>query len=144
MTALLAEAARQSKESTILEDVFRCHTWPHAVEFLIREKVGVICMISKLLYGLAFLGLLGGLIGCVALWPGPGYPILGIPKPWAYVASIITLTSGVVNFALFMAVGKALDHLAAIEMNSFNLLQSGLNSPRETCKVDPEFEPRLK
>jgi hypothetical protein len=74
-------------------------------------------MISRLLYALANLSLLGGIVLCVGFWPGDpggGYSW----KIVAYYGSIISLTAGIVGFAFVAAVSKALDYLAVIEANT--------------------------
>ncbi|AMJ86158.1 MULTISPECIES: hypothetical protein [Alteromonas] len=73
--------------------------------------------LTILFYVLAGLSLLGGIILCSQLWPDN----LGYRDKWetiAYLPSITWLTIGIVEFALFTAIGQGLHYLRQIALNS--------------------------
>lgn len=73
--------------------------------------------LSTLLYILAALSLFGGGLVGAKLWPAnPGYGAsLGIV---AYIPALISLSSGVVQFAVFAAFGRILEYLRIIASNA--------------------------
>lgn len=72
--------------------------------------------LSLLLFLLAGLSLLGGLVLCAQLWPDdPGYG--NEWKMLAFIPAITWLTAGVVQFALFSALGQGLHYLRQIASN---------------------------
>lgn len=73
--------------------------------------------LTILFYVLAGLSLLGGIILCGQLWPdNPGYR--NGRETIAYLPSITWLTVGVVEFALFTAIGQGLFYLRQIASNT--------------------------
>lgn len=73
--------------------------------------------LTVLFFVLAGLSLLGGLVLCGQLWPGdPGYG--RVWKTIVYIPSITWLTVGVVQFALFTAIGQGLSYLRQIVSNT--------------------------
>ena len=86
--------------------------------------------LTVLFYILAGLSLLGGLLFCVELWPGDA----GYGHAWktiAYVPSITWLTVGVVQFALFTAIGQGLTYLRQIVANTSSRNDSKQNAARD-------------
>lgn len=73
--------------------------------------------LTSLFYILAGLSLFGGVILCGLLWPGdPGFG-----NEWrttAYIPAVTWLTAGIVQFALFTAIGRGLFYLAEIARNT--------------------------
>tara|TARA_Y100000991_G_scaffold129747_1_gene97765 strand:+ start:1209 stop:1607 length:399 start_codon:yes stop_codon:yes gene_type:complete len=73
--------------------------------------------LSILLFILAGLSMLGGMILCGQLWPGdPGYGM-----EWqtaAYLPGLTALTVGLIQFALYTAVGLGLAYLKQIVINT--------------------------
>jgi len=74
-------------------------------------------LLIVLFFVLAGLSLLGGLTLCSQLWPGdPGYG--NEWKTFAYIPSFTWLTVGIVQFALFTAIGQGLLYLKQIVINT--------------------------
>ena len=74
-------------------------------------------ILSIIFYVLALVGLLGGIILCINLWPGE--PDYGYGwKVAAYIPAITWLTVGVVQAALFAAIGQTLIYLQGIFNNT--------------------------
>ncbi len=71
-------------------------------------------LLSKLLYVLAILFLMGGLYMCHGLWPDRQEPAAEILRYW----SIGAFFSGLISFALLAAAGSALSYLKTIADNS--------------------------
>jgi len=74
-------------------------------------------LLTPIFYTLAWFSLLGSLVLCWQLWPGD--PSNG--KEWetlAYIPSFTWLTVGVVQFALFTAIGQVLLYLKQIVINT--------------------------
>jgi hypothetical protein len=73
--------------------------------------------LSNLFFVLAGLSLIGGFTMCIEFWPGDaeyGNQLTGI----AYTYSIVSVTVGVVQFALFTAIGEGLFYLKEIVTNT--------------------------
>lgn len=95
------------------------------VPLMIGNKVKSITLTTKLpfltaiFYILAALGLLGGFFMGNQLWPGdPGYN-----REWkmlAYTPSIMWIAAGIIECALFAAIGNALYYLKGIYENTQN------------------------
>lgn len=84
-----------------------------------QNKVLSYPRLSVLLFVLAGLSLLGGIILCVQLWPGDA----GYGMEWkavAYISGITALTVGLVQFALYTAIGLGLAYLKQIMINTGN------------------------
>jgi len=79
-----------------------------------EEEIPFLSIVFFILSGL---GLLGGIILCVQLWPGE--PRTGYEwKTIVYIPSIIWLTVGIVESALFGAMGQVLIYLKKIVKNT--------------------------
>ncbi len=73
--------------------------------------------LSKLFFVLAALSICGGLFLCIEFWPGD--PPEGME--WtnqAYTLSLMSIVAGVVQFAIYTAIGQALSYLKKIADNS--------------------------
>jgi len=76
-------------------------------------------LLSKIFYLISFLGLLGGIFFCIVLWPGdPGFG-----KEWksiAYIPALTWLMAGIIECALFFAIGLGLKYLRAIYIKTIH------------------------
>ena len=68
--------------------------------------------LTTVFYVLAALGFLGGIIMCVIFWPDSSD--IKILKLFAYSPSIAWLTAGIIEAAIFSAIGLGLRYLKAI------------------------------
>ncbi len=75
--------------------------------------------LSKVFFVLAALSLIGGLILTVTFWPKSSELESGYSyKAVAYTASLIWLTAGIIETALFAAIGQVLVYLNRIAKNT--------------------------
>ena len=75
-------------------------------------------LLSKVFYVLAVLGFVGGILLCVELWPYA--PVGRELKSIAYMPSITWLTVGIIQCAMFSAIGLALTYLRGIYISATN------------------------
>ena len=86
-------------------------------------------------YILAALGLLGGLTLGVELWPGD--PKVGYEwKTIAYTASITWIMAGIIECAIFTAIGRALFYMKGIYENSKLIANFEKDKNKKNCGKD--------
>ena len=107
---------KQSQESNLFDNENSTSDSSTSVKSTSVEKNLEYSVLSLLLFFLASLSLLGGLVLCVQLWPGdPGYGNQW--KTIAFIPAITSLSAGVVQLALFAALGQGLHYLKQIASN---------------------------
>lgn len=82
-----------------------------------KESANSTPSITLLFYALAWISLVGGIVLCGSLWPGDP----GRGMQWntvAYMPSLMAFAAGVVQFAIYVAIGEGLAYLRAIMLNT--------------------------